>query len=82
MLVLKLGMLLVIRAANTLVQRVPLRKMRLQYTIRMIFVVNYLTRKGRKRVFFLRPREYLAKRLKEKLPNSCWPLNGDDTQKE
>ena len=75
-------MLLVIRAANTLVQRVPLRKMRLQYTIRMIFVVNYLTRKGRKRVFFLRPREYLAKRLKEKLPNSCWPLNGDDTQKE
>lgn len=79
---LKLGMLLVIRAANTLVQRVPLRKMRLQYTIRMIFVVNYLTRKGRKRVFFLRPREYLAKRLKEKLPNSCWPLNGDDTQKE
>lgn len=79
MLVLELGMLLVIRAICI---EGAAAKNATQYTILMIFVVNYLTRKGRKRVFFLRPREYLAKRLKEELPNSCWPLNGDDTQKE
>ena len=79
MLVLELGMLLVIRAICI---EGAAAKNATQYTILMIFVVNYLTRKGRKRVFFLRPREYLAKRLKEMLPNSCWPLNGDDTQKE
>ena len=43
----------------------------------MIFVVNYLTRKGRKRVG-----DYVYIWPRVKTEASCWPQNGDDTQKD